>query len=349
MKFELSKDKTKLILKESTHEEYHQLKLHLIRKVDNYIFKKRHKMGLWDGTIDHFKNGIIRFGLWKEIYKCCKEHGYKFDVDKKDFDFDLETKKENIEDFCNDYYKDYRVKPTLNNPDGLFTPYDHQIEAVYKALKYKKGLIEVATSGGKSLILGTFLFYIWRNINPDAVVLIIVPNINLVRQFHLDIIDYNVGYNMEQQKAFDIRVDEIFADKPMKVKDGLIPNVYIGTYQSLVNYKPEFFEKFNIVVIDECLHPLTLIKMGDDTEKYIKDVNIGDLVWTYNTDDEIMEIKEVDFVYKNLSVNENMYELELENGELIKITGNHKVLLSSGEWKRVDEISDGDDIIEFKK
>ena len=44
-------------------------------------FKKRRKMGLWDGKIDRFNNGIIRFGLWKEIYKCCKDHGYRFDID----------------------------------------------------------------------------------------------------------------------------------------------------------------------------------------------------------------------------------------------------------------------------
>ena len=76
MKLVLSKDKTKIILKESSHEEYHQLKLHLIRLVENAHFKKRRKMGLWDGNIDHFHKGIIRFGLWKEIYKCYKNHGF---------------------------------------------------------------------------------------------------------------------------------------------------------------------------------------------------------------------------------------------------------------------------------
>ncbi len=89
MKLIITQDKSSIIVKESTHEEFHQLKLHLTRKVDNYFFKKRHKMGLWDGTIDQFKNGIIRYGLWKEVYKCCKEHGYKFDINKDDFPFDF--------------------------------------------------------------------------------------------------------------------------------------------------------------------------------------------------------------------------------------------------------------------
>ena len=251
MKLVVSQDKSKLILKESSHEEYHQLKLHLQRKVDNYIFKKRHKMGLWDGTIDQFRNGIIRFGLWKEVYKCCKEHGYKFEVNKEDFPFDQTVQVKDVSDFCNDYYKDYRVKPTDNNPDGIFMPYEHQIDAVHKVLKFKQGLIEVATAGGKSLIFGTFLFYVLRNINPDAKTLLIVPRSSLVTQFYDDLIDYNLGYNKEQTNPFDLRVDELFSDKPRKVRDGVEPNVYIGTYQTLVNYPDDFFKQFDIVVTDE--------------------------------------------------------------------------------------------------
>ena len=251
MKLVISQDKSKLILKESTHEEYHQLKLHLTRKVDNYIFKKRHKMGLWDGTIDQFRNGIIRFGLWKEVYKCCKEHGYKFEVNKEDFPFDTTVKLEDINEFCLDYYKDYRVKPTDNNPEGLFMPYEHQMDAIHKILKFKQGLIEVATAGGKSLIFGTFLFYILKNINPNAKTLLVVPRSSLVTQFYDDLIDYNLGYNKEQTNPFDLRVDELFSDKPRKVRDGVEPNIYIGTYQTLVNYPDEFFKQFDIVVTDE--------------------------------------------------------------------------------------------------
>lgn len=349
MKLVITEDKSKLILKESSHEEYHQLKLHLIRKVDNYIFKKRHKMGLWDGSVDHFKNGIVRFGLWKEIYKCCKEHGYNFDVNKADFPFDLKVTQKDVEDFCLEYYKDYRVKPTDLNPEGIFMPYNHQIEAVQKILKYKFGLIEVATAGGKSLIFGTFLFYILRNINPEAKTLLIVPRASLVTQFYDDLIDYNIGYNKEQQNPFDLRIEECFSDKPRKVRDGLIPNVYIGTYQTFINYPDDFFKQFGVVVVDECLHPNTLIKMGDNTEKMIKNINIGDEVWSFNMMTKQKEKKEVDYVYQNLSQTEDMYEIILENNEVINITGNHKVLLSTNEWKRVDELTENDDIVSYQK
>ena len=43
----------------------------------------------------------------------------------------------------------------------------------------------------------------------------------------------------------------MFSDKPRKVRDGIEPNIYIGTYQTLVNYPDEFFKQFDIVVTDE--------------------------------------------------------------------------------------------------
>ena len=347
MKLIITKDKSSIILKESTHEEFHQLKLHLTRKVENYHFKKRHKMGLWDGSIDHFKNGTIRYGLWKEVYNCCKEHGYRFDVDKNDFEFDLSIKLEDVENFCNEFYKGYKVQPTENNLEGIFTPYEHQISSVFNMLKYKFGIIEVATAGGKSLIFATFMFYILKNINPDAKFLLIVPRMSLVTQFYDDVIDYNIGFNKEQETPLDIKIEEVFSDKPRKSRDGEVPNLYIGTYQSLVDYPDEFFKKFNVVITDECLHPDTLIEMWDGTKKMIKDIIVGDNVWTFNELLKEKEIREVEYVYKNLSKSENMYELELENGEFINITGNHKVLLKSGLWKRVDNLSENDDIVDF--
>lgn len=347
MKLVLTEDKTKIILKESSHEEYHQLKLHLIRKVDNFFFKKRHKLGVWDGSIDHFKNGIIRYGLWKEIYKCCKEHGYKFDIDKTSFPFDFDVTRESVVDFCKEYYKDYRIDPNEQNPEGLFTPYDHQIDAVFNMLKYKYGLIEVATAGGKSLIFATFMFYILKNINPNAKFLLVVPQMSLVTQFYDDIVDYNLGYNKEQKNPFILNVEEIFSDKPRKVRDGIVPNVYISTYQSLINYPIEFMQQFDVVITDECLHPDTYIELGNGDQKMIKNIVKGDEVWTFNENTKEKEIKEVEYVYHNLSQNENMYEIELENNETIFITGNHKVLLKNGEWKRVDNLLENDDILDF--
>ena len=157
MKFKLSEDKTKLILLESTREEYNQLKLSLSKYVDNYYFKAKYKMTKWDGKIEFLHIDKINFGLWYEVYKICKEFGYPFQiVNKEEFPINKNLKKEEIEEFCKEFYKEHKDE---KDPTKPFFPHDHQIEAIFKILKHKYGIIEVATSGGKSLIFSTIVFY----------------------------------------------------------------------------------------------------------------------------------------------------------------------------------------------
>lgn len=251
MKFKFNHDKSKLILTSANSVEVHQLKNWLVRYVQGYRFMKRYKMGVWDGKIDHFKDGYIRFGLWHELYKCCKEHDFKFEAPKKEFPFDNNIKYEDVENFCKDFYKNHKTKKSEKLPEGeKFFPYEHQIESVFKILKYKYGLIEVATAGGKSLIFGTLIFYYLRNINPDGKILLIVPNISLVTQFYDDLLDYNLGFNNENENPLDIKIQEIMSDKPRKMRDGE-PNVIIGTYQSLEKRPIKWFRQFDIVGTDE--------------------------------------------------------------------------------------------------
>ena len=71
MKFRINESKTKLLLTDSSREEYQQLKLSLNPHVFNYRFMQRFKLGVWDGKVDFFNNGQINFGLWKEIQNVC--------------------------------------------------------------------------------------------------------------------------------------------------------------------------------------------------------------------------------------------------------------------------------------
>jgi superfamily II DNA or RNA helicase len=248
MIFKLNENNTKLILVESTKEEYHQLKLYLDRFVHNYKYKIKHSFGKWDGKVNLFKNGFIDFGLWFEVKKCCEKYGYPFIIQNKEkFPINKDIKKEDIEKFCRDFFVDHKDK------DGVtpFSPREHQINAIYKLFRHKFGLIEVATSGGKSLIFSTMVFYYLKHVNPDGRFLLIVPSMDLVTQFYNDIMDYNFGFNKENKNPFNnIKIDEIFSDKPRKYYDG-IPNIYIGTYQSLVKWPPAWFKQFNVVCCDE--------------------------------------------------------------------------------------------------
>jgi len=248
MIFKLNNKSTKLILKESTKEEYNQLKLYLNRYVNNYRFMPRYKLGIWDGRLDFFNNGVIEFGLWNEVKKCCNEYGYPFIIENKElFIKDNVIKKDDIVNYCKDFYKDHKQK----NSDDVFFPYEHQIDAIYKLFTWRFGIIEVATAGGKSLIFGTLLFYYLTKVNPDAKFLLIVPTINLVTQFYNDIMEYNLGFNIDNKNPLDIKIEEIMSQHPRKYFGEDDPNVYIGTYQSLEKRDKKWLSQFDIICTDE--------------------------------------------------------------------------------------------------
>jgi len=269
MKFKISENGSELILIESTKEEYNQLKLSLSKFVKNYFFMARYKLTPWDGKINFLRTNKIHFGLWHEVYRVCKEYGYPFIIENKDvFPVDKTISIEDVKRFTDYFYKDYKEKEDITKP---FVPYDHQVEAIYKLLKHKFGIIEVATAGGKSLIFGTLVFYYLLNVNSDAKFLLIVPSIGLVTQFYNDIMDYNLGFHMESKNPCDIKIDEIMSENPRKHFDKN-PNIYIGTYQSLEKWTPEFFKQFDIVCCDEShtAKSPTLIKILERTFGYAK-------------------------------------------------------------------------------
>jgi superfamily II DNA or RNA helicase len=248
MVFKLIKNNTYLKLVNSSKEEFNQLKMYLNRYVKNYRFMPRFKLGVWDGKIDFFNNGIINFGLWSEILKCCKEYGYNFKIENKnEFPKNDNISIDDIKNFCEDFYKDHKVK----NSDKQFFPYDHQIEAIYKILYWKYGLIEVATAGGKSLIFSTLLFYYLKNINKDAKFLLIVPNINLVTQFYNDIMEYNIGFNSDNKSPIKLKIEEVMSQHPRKYFGESEPNIYIGTYQSLEKRSKKWISQFDVICTDE--------------------------------------------------------------------------------------------------
>lgn len=251
MKFEINNSKTKLILKESTKEEFNQLKRILTPFVLNYRFMSRFQHTNWDGKFDYFNNGQINIGLWNECYEVCKEYNYPFEIINKEKFPRQDIKKEDVQNFVNEFFDGYKT-----DKGDDFIPYEHQVEAAFKILKHQYGLAAVATSGGKSLIFSIVAFYILKKLNPKAKILLIVPSISLVTQFYDEILDYNLGFNKEQKNPIELNIMEIMSDKPRKVRDDKEPNIFIGTYQSLVNWgteenNPDFFKQFELVAVDE--------------------------------------------------------------------------------------------------
>ena len=274
MNLRYDKEQEKIVVAGATRIEYHQLNLWLTRHVKGYRFMPAFKMGVWNGQTSYFDNGKVNLGLWKECFKACKEIGVTFNIEnKEDFPLNREVTLEGLTEFCKEFYKQYKVKDRKTGEWVPFMPYDYQIETAFKILRNRYCMAEVATSGGKSLVISIVLFYILKNINPDAKFLIIVPSITLVTQFYENIMEYNYGNNYLDKynntvefrdhlidvilnddpnyNPCHIRMEEIMSDKPRKYTGPSQPNIYIGCYQSLEKWPKEFFHQFHTVACDE--------------------------------------------------------------------------------------------------
>lgn len=274
MNFRYETNEEKIIVSKASRIEYHQLNIWLTRKIKGWRFLPAVKMGIWNGEVSHFDNGKVNLGLWRECYKACKEIGVTFNIENRDeFPLNREVTLESVTNFCKEFFKDHKMKDKKTGEWIPFMPYDYQIETAYKILKNRYCMAEVATSGGKSLVISIVMFYVLRNMDENAKFLIIVPSITLVTQFYENIMEYNYGFNylakygdkvefrdhmiepiLEENPNYNpchIKLEEIMSDRPRKYTGPSQPNIYVGCYQSLEKWPKEFFQQFHTVACDE--------------------------------------------------------------------------------------------------
>jgi superfamily II DNA or RNA helicase len=272
MDFRYDAKNEKLVVSKATRIEYNQMRIWLTRYVKGYRYMPAFKMGIWNGKQSYFDNGKINLGLWKECFRGCKEIGVTFNIENRDeFPINREVTLESVQQFCDEFFKNHKIKDKKTSEWVPFKPYDYQILTAYKILKNRYCMAEVATSGGKSLVISIVMFYIMKKMKPDAKFLIIVPSITLVTQFYENIIEYNYGFNYLTQytntvdftnhkidnlinddyQPCHLKMEEVMSDKPRKYKGVEEPNIYIGCYQSLEKWPKEFFQQFYMVACDE--------------------------------------------------------------------------------------------------
>lgn len=135
---------------------------------------------------------------------------------------------------------------------------DHQYSAVELALTHGRGVMVLATSAGKSLIISSII----QNrqiLDGDKQVLIIVPNISLVQQFHDDLIDY--GFNKDDITMFTASV------KFKKFNRIIVANTqYLNTNASRL-------PQIDLVILDEahsCKHDSGVSKLMNSLKTTIK-------------------------------------------------------------------------------
>ena len=297
--------------------------------VKSYRFMPAYKSGSWNGKKSVFRKGSrkLPFGLLNHLFRYTIK--------------EWPDNKLTIDDEIKNLFKPRKIYSPVY--DLKFQPYWYQAETIDCALKNGKGLFKLPTASGKSLVIA----YILKTLLPFSdQQLIIVPNIGLIQQFYNDLIDY--GMSKKLLGKVNSKLKEF--DKA----------IVVSTWQTLAK-NPQELDRFNTVIVDECLHPDTPILTKTGNIK-IENLKKGDLVLTLNEKTKKYEYNHIEKVHKNLS-NEKvhkyvskahekvhkyvskMYRIETETGELL-ITENHKVY-TQRDWVRVDNLTLSDEIIDI--
>lgn len=189
----------------------------LTKFVKGYRFMPRFKRGGWNGKISLFRraNRTIPYGLLFDIIKMTKK--------------DYPDVKYGYSDELKEMFKGSGEIPVY---DLAYQPYGYQKECVDVLLRASKGIVQVATAGGKSLIIS----YVIRNTDKHKT-LIIVPTLQLVDQFKSDMIEYGIP-------GGDIGMLNGSVKETSR-------HIVVSTWQSLKNQK-DILPSFGSVIVDEC-------------------------------------------------------------------------------------------------
>jgi superfamily II DNA or RNA helicase len=201
-----------------------ELSKHFEFEVPGAKFSPAYRNKVWDGKIRLFNTmtGLIYAGLLPHILKFCDTRQYECEVDaalKPD---------ETVQDTAGyDLAKEF---------DSIYAPRDYQNNAIVHALKNNRSLLLSPTASGKS-----FIIYLLSRFHAEQgrKVLIVVPTVSLVTQMSADFVEYNKGRPL----------------KIHKIMGGVEKNVdaeyTITTWQSVFKEKKDWFNKFDMVVVDE--------------------------------------------------------------------------------------------------
>jgi superfamily II DNA or RNA helicase len=171
---------------------------------------------------------------------------------------------------------------------------------------------------------------------PFGRTIIIVPSKDLVVQTETDYnnLGLDVGVLYGDRKEYN-RTHEICTWQSL---NAMLKRTKNG--EAEVEFS-EFVKDVFCVMVDECLAPGTLIE-GPNGIKKIEEIHSGDLVYSFDEQLNDFVVDEVVKLHTNLtiSIQHEMFKVVTDYCE-ISITGNHKVLTTSG-WKTIEQVEIGD-------
>jgi len=291
------------------------------------------RLGRWDGKVAYFQlGGSTYVNLLPEILPILDKHNYDIELD------DQRTYTTTFEfDQVHEHSYAHKMWPANHQMAGQpITMRDYQVEIVNNFLANPQCLQEVATGAGKTIMTAVL---------SDAVSkygrsIVIVPNKSLVTQTEKDYINMglDVGVYFGDRKEYG-RSHTICTWQSL---NNLMKNTKNGMGECTIQ---EFLTDVVCVIVDECFSADSRV-LTPTGYVPIRDIKSGDKVINYAETTKEFKIDIVVKQHVNLakSSSEKMYELEFDNGNKIRVTGNHKFLTDTG-WVRADELTNAHEII----
>lgn len=291
-----------------------------------------YKLGRWDGMLRYCDvGGRSYLNLLDRLLPIVIKEGYEVEVDDQrqswDFQFDpvAATSYQHV------------VWPAKHPKAGEpIILRDYQVEAINNFLANPQCLQVIATGAGKTLITAVLS----NRCEKYGRTVVIVPNKDLVVQTEKDYrnlgLDVGVLYGdkKEYDKTHTICTWQSLAvlDKKSKAADSDL-NIH------------DFLKDVVCVIVDECFAPGTSVLTPNGYQP-IETLGNGDLVINYDPENQTFKTDTVIKLHKNLtnSHSEKMYELVFDNGEQVRVTGNHRFMTTTG-WVRADELTENHIII----
>lgn len=210
-------------------------------------FDKRFRARLWDGKVSlyNIKTKLLPIGLYPRLVEFCEEQ--KIEIVFKECDrfsavnIPNDIHLEEIQAYVNDL--------NLWSKNGPINPRDYQVSAIHKAIRDKRVTLTSPTSSGKSAILYCIIRWILED-DPDARVLLIVPNVTLVNQMFGDFKEYSTQNEWEVDK----HCQKLYSGQSKE----LSKRVLITTWQSFAKISkdrvngPKILSLYRGVLVDEC-------------------------------------------------------------------------------------------------
>lgn len=240
MKLEVTHNGKALTLRDATKDDVFFLRTILTKETPNARWDPRVKNGYWDGKVSYFKNDMYApAGLWRYIQEQSEVFNLECNI------VGINTLRTEYNDADRKKFQKF-VKKILavRLKEGSLELRDYQVEAAYRMTCNTGSLSLMVTSAGKTLVC--YLALRWMILRFEESqkrrpkILMIVPRIGLVTQGRDDF-----GMYTSDGTQFDVGI------KYSGFKEKLEDDIVISTYQSLIRTKKAYFDKFDIVLVDE--------------------------------------------------------------------------------------------------